>query len=478
MKIKSRSHSAKSGLVWSAVDRFGTQVLQLTVMLILAKKLGPEAYGLIGLVSILLALGQVFVDSGFSSALIRKIDRTESDYSTVFIFNGMTAIIYSGMLWLTAPLIADYFQRDELTNLISVLSLVVPINSIAIVQRIKLSVILDFKTQAKASISAALLGGAAGIIAAYFFGLGVWAIAIQILTAAVINSALLNILNPWLPVATFNSKSFRSLFGFSWKLLLSALIESIYSNLYPLVIGKSYNISQVGFYTQANQLSSVPAMTLTNVLQRVTYPVLSKIQNDILRFEKAYFDIIKLSSSVVFPVMTLVGILSPPFLTNYIGEKWAPAGLLITILSIGFMLYPLHAINLNLLQVKGRSDLFLKVELIKKTINTIVLLITLPYGILSICIGIAITSYTSLIVNLYYTSKLTSITKLHQLKAIFPIWMICSCFIITAVITQANKNLMQSIIIALFFLFIYSSYIYFYQKDIVVRIKYFLQKDS
>ncbi|WP_265524943.1 oligosaccharide flippase family protein, partial [Providencia rustigianii] len=218
-----------SGLKWSAIERLATQVVQLAVMLVLARMLGPQAFGLIGMLAVFIAVSQVFVDSGLSSALIRKLDRTEEDYSTAFYFNIVIALICYAILYFSAPYIADFYKQPELTSLTRVLSLVVIINALAIIQRTKLSINMDFKTQAKASLAAVIISSLIAFSMAYF-GFGVWSLVGQTLSYAAFNAFFLNILHRWLPILSFNTESFRQLFGFGSKLMLSGLIDSIYQN--------------------------------------------------------------------------------------------------------------------------------------------------------------------------------------------------------------------------------------------------------
>ena len=461
-----KTQSVKSGFVWSAIDRIFTQVVQLGIMLVLARRLGPEAFGLIGMLAVFIAISQVFVDSGFSSAIIRKTDRNESDYSTVFIFNGVIALICYGILWTAAPLISEFYDKPELTSLTRWLGLVVPINSLGIVQKVRLSILLNFKAQAKASITAASVSGVCAIFLAYFFDFGVWALVSQTLLLSIINVLILNLLNPWIPKAGFSVDSFKTLFNFGYKLLLSSLLESLYANIYPLIIGKWYDATKLGFYTQANQLSSVPAMTMTNIIQRVSYPLLSNIQGNVEELERKYLVIIRLSCLIVFPVMASLAIMATPLLTFLVGEQWRSAGILVSVLCAGYLLYPLHAINLNFLQVKGRSDLFLKLEIVKKIINTIILLISLPYGVTALCYGIAINSYFALLINSYYTGKLSSIGFKVQVKTIFPSWMLCFSFIMLLVFfNSASLTIMKNVTILLAFLFSYVTYLMIYHKE-------------
>lgn len=452
------SHNLKqkttSSLKWSAIERLTTQLVQLIVMLVLARILGPHAFGLIGMLAIFIAVSQVFVDSGLSSALIRKLDRSEIDYSTAFYFNIGIALVCYTLLYFCAPYIASFYQQPELTSLTRVLSSVVIINSFAIIQRTKLSIDMDFKTQAKASLIAVAISSLVALFLAYY-NFGVWSLVTQTLVYAIFNVIFLNILHRWLPRFNFSLESFRYLFCFGSKLMLSGLIDSIYQNIYQIVIGKKFNVLDVGYFTQANQLIKTPATTMTAIIQRVTYPILCSIQNDENRLNAAYLLTLRLSAVVIFPILFGIGTIADPLIPELLGIEWKPAALLASILATGLLLYPIHAINLNYLQVKGRSDLFLKLEIIKKVIITIMLMVTIPYGISAICIGIVIQSYIALFINTYYNGRIGNLSGIIQLKALLPIWLIaitaCSIawFLANLVVFSAWLTIAITVIIAI-----------------------------
>lgn len=440
------SHNLKqkttSSLKWSAIERLVTQFIQLIVMLVLARILGPQAFGLIGMLAVFIAVSQVFVDSGLSSALIRKLDRSELDYSTAFYFNIGIALVCYTLLYFCAPYIASFYNKPELTSLTRILALVVIINSFGIIQRTKLSIKMDFKTQAKASLIAVTISSLTAFCLAYY-NLGVWSLVAQTLVYATFNVIFLNMLHRWLPMLSFSSESFRLLFGFGLKLMLSGLIDSIYQNIYQIVIGKKFNVLDVGYFTQANQLIQTPATTMTAIIQRVTYPMLSSIQNDEQKLNSAYLLTLRLSAVVIFPILFGLGTIADPLIPQLLGPEWKSAALLASILAMGLLLYPIHAINLNYLQVKGRSDLFLKLEIIKKVIITIILIITIPYGINAICIGIVIQSYIALFINTYYNGRIGNLSGIIQLKALLPIWLmaIAACsiaWLITHLVTLST----------------------------------------
>lgn len=453
--------------MWSAIERFATQGIQLVVMLILASQLGPEAFGLVGLLAVFISIAQVFVDSGFSNALIRKLDRSESDFSTTFYFSIAVGFLCYGLIFVCAPYISIFFEQPLLTDIARVSGLSIIISSFAIVQRAKLTIIVDFKSQAKASLSSVLISSVVGLVGAYS-GFGVWSLVAQTLSAVFFNTLFLHIVLRWLPKERFCYSSFKELFGFGSKLLLSGLIERIYKNIYIIVIGKQFTVADVGQFTQADQLTSVPAMTMTAVIQRVTYPLLSNIQDDLKRLDAAYLLSLRLAAIVIFPLMFGLSAVAELLVNLLLGDIWAQAGYLAFILSFGLMLYPVHAINLNVLNVKGRSDLFLRLEIIKKVLITVVLFITVPHGIIAMCIGMVVQSYLSLAINAYYTGKLTSISMREQFVSLFPIWLVAgattwgSYFLVTLLDIDIAWLKMVSIVTIAIILYMCSIRLMFY----------------
>ena len=412
----------KKGLQWSALERFLTQGIQLAITLYLARLLGPTAFGLVGMLAVFIAIANVFVDSGFTSALIRKTDRTESDLVTAFYYNIAMAGLCYFALYISAPLVSDFYQQAELQTLLRILGLAVLINAFTLIPRVKLNVAMDFKTQAKISVLSVLISGPTAIILA-INGYGVWALVAQTLLNASCATFLFNLFVPWLPRGRITKHAFNYLIGYGSKLLLSGLLDVTYNNLYQIIIGKKFHPAVVGQFTQANQLASVPVTTLTGIIQRVTFPLFSQLQDEPDRMANAYRQTLTLSALVIFPLIVALGVIAKPLLTSLLGEQWQDAAALLSVLCLGYMLYPIHSINLNLLQVTGRSDLFLKLEVMKKIIGVTVLLLSIPYGVLAMCLGFTLTSYLALLLNTYYTAKLTHLSQWQQCKDILPIWL-------------------------------------------------------
>lgn len=406
-------------MFWSSVERFSVQGIQFLVMIIMARLLTPKDYGLVGMVAIFIAVAQSLVDSGFSQALIRKQNRTETDNSTVFYFNIVVGVLLYSILFAIAPWVADFYDSPELTALMRVVCLSVVFNSLVVVQRALLTVNIDFKTQAKASLTAAIVSGVIGIGMAYF-GFSYWAIVAQQLVNLGLNTLLLWIFAHWRPRWTYSWSSFRELFTFGSKLMVSGLLDVIYRNMYLLVIGKVFTASSLGHYTRAHQFAEFPSSNLTGIIQRVTYPVLCQIQNDDERLALIYRRFLRVSAFFIFPLLVGLSAVAEPFILLLLKEQWLFASTLLQIICFGMMWYPIHAINLNLLQVKGRSDLFLKLEVIKKIMAVIILCITVPMGLVAMCVGQIFSSIICLIINTHYTGKLIQVGFLRQMRDLLP----------------------------------------------------------
>lgn len=409
-----------NGILWSSIERFSVQGVQLLVMLVMARLLSPEEFGLIGMLAIFIAISQSFIDSGFANALIRKLDRTEVDYSTVFYFNIVVGLICYLILFFAAPFIANFYEQPILVPLTRVLAVNLIVNSLTVVQRAKFTAEVDFKTQAKASFVAVIVSGIIGIWMAYR-GYGVWSLAVQQVVNAGISMIALWFMAHWRPKWAYSWQSFRELFSFGSKLLLSGLIDTTYRNLYLIVIGKVFTPTDLGYFTQAQKLSEFPSSNLTGVLQRVTYPILSNIQDEDERLRLVYRQYLKLSAFVIFPLMIGLASLAEPAIKLILGEKWLPAVPLLQLLCLSMMWYPIHSINLNLLQVKGRSDLFLRLEIIKKVIGVTVMALTIPHGIATMCAAEIVTSIVCLGINTFYTGKLINVGFLRQMGDLLPI---------------------------------------------------------
>ena len=397
------------------MERFSVQGVQFLVMLVIARILSPKDFGLVGMLAIFIAVAQSLIDSGFSQALIRKQDRTEIDNSTVFYFNIVVSVLLYALFYAIAPWVACFYEEPQLCRLMRVLCLVVIVNSFAVVQRAIYTASINFRTQAKASFTAALLSGVVGIYMA-MNGYGVWTLVWQQLLNAGLNTLLLWIWSSWYPCLQYSWQSFRELFAFGSKLMASGLLDTLYINMYSLVIGKVFTAASLGQYTQAKHFTQLPSSNITGILQRVTYPVLCTLQNDDEKLRNDYRHLLRLSAFIIFPLMCGLAGVAYPLVELILGEKWRFAATLIIPLCFSGMWYPIHAINLNLLQVKGRSDLFLRLEIIKKVIGVSVLACSIPFGLLFMCYSGIVTSLIALVINTYYTGKLIQVGFIMQMK--------------------------------------------------------------
>lgn len=411
------------GLIWSSIERFSVQGVQFVLGVILARILFPSDYGLIGMIAVFLSISQSLIDSGFSQALIQKKNTTEKDYNTVFYFNILTAILVYGILFFLAKPIAVFYGEPILENLTKVVGLNIIFSSFSIVQIAKLSKNLNFKLQTKASLTSVILSGGIGIYMAYK-GWGVWALVIQGLLKSGINTLLLFVFTNWRPKLMFSKKSFNSLFSFGSKLLFSGLLNAIFNNIYLIIIGKFYNVKELGYYTRANQFQQLPSETITVILQRVTFPVLSSIQNQHQKLEHYYKKFIRFAAFIIFPLMIGLAVTASPLIIVILTDKWINAVPFLQLLCFVGILYPIHAINLNVLKVKGRSDLFLKLEIYKKLLIAITVLITFSFGVKALIIGQIVCSIISLYLNTYYSKKLIDYSFFNQIKDLIPVLLV------------------------------------------------------
>lgn len=420
MEKESLKKKTVNGVIWSAIDRFSTQGIQFVFSILIARLLMPSDYGVIAMLGIFLAVSNTFVDSGFGAALVQKANRTETDFSTVFYFNIVVAIIFYALLWLASPYIASFYNIPMLKDVTRVVALTLIFSALGGIQSAQLSIAINFKTRAIISLISALSTGCLGLYLAYS-GYGAWALVFQMVFSSLLNTILLWCFVRWMPSLVFSWQSFRQLFSFGSKLLASALLDTIYNNVYTLVIGKVYSSSSLGLYSRASGLAQYPSSNITGVLQSVTFPVLCSIQNDEERLADAYKRFIRMSAFVVFPLMIGLASVAEPFIRVVLTDKWEGAIYLLQIVCFSMMWYPIHAINLNILQVKGRSDYFLKLEIIKKIQGVCILCITVPISIVAMCYGSIASSLLSLVWNTYYTKRLIGYGFLSQIKDLLPI---------------------------------------------------------
>ncbi len=409
-----------SGLFWSAIERFGQQGIQFIITIIIARILTPADYGLIGMLAIFIAVAQAFVDSGFGSALIQKQDATQTDYSTIFYFNIFMSCICFIILYFSAPLIAAFYNQPILTPITKVMALNIIINSFGLIQNTILTKNINFKTLTKVSLSSIFVSGAIGILLACK-GFGVWALVLQAISSNIIRTVSLWFYNKWRPVLAFSFNSLKTLFSYGSKLLASGLLAQIFDNIYKLVIGKQYNANDLGFYSQAKGLQQLPVSNSLTILERVTFPIYSTIQKDTNRLKNAYRKTVKGIIFFNFPLMIGLAILSPQLIRVLLTDKWLPAVPYLQLFCLGAgMIYALSAVNLNILKVRGRTDIFFYLEVAKKFVIVIAIIFTIKLGVMKMVIGELIASYICFFLNIIYSGRVIKYTVKEQLLDIFP----------------------------------------------------------
>ena len=395
---------AVHGAIWVFAEQFGSQLIGFVLNLILARILMPADFGTIALFGIVMSIGNVLVQGGMSSSLIRNAQNDERDYSTVFWFNIASAILIYLVIYLIAPLFARFYEVEILTSLIRVFSLILIIDSFAMVQGAKFVKELDFKKNFKIQLPSLLIGGACGV---YFAmnGYGVWSLVYYSLIQNSIFMIQHWLYSSWRPSFAFDMQKFKYHFGFGVNMTLSALLEVIFSNLYSIIIGKKYSTEDLGYYNRADSLKQLPISNIATTLNKVTFPLFAKIGNDDERLRHSYRELQMLVMFVIAPLVGIMIVAAEPLIRFLYTDKWLPAVPYFKILCIAGLLYPIHAYNLNILQIKGRSDLFLRLEVIKKIIIVVVIAVCLNFGIIALVWGQVFISILSLFVNTYYTGR-------------------------------------------------------------------------
>ena len=413
------------GLFWSFADLMANHGMQFLIQIILARLLLPEHFGMIGMIIIFIAVSDAFVDSGFTQALIRDQKTTQEDYSTVFYFNLFISFLMYILLFLLAPIISDFYAEPQLIEIIRVLSISFIIKALGIVQKVILMKKVDFKTLTKVSVISVIFSSTVTLTMA-FLGFGVWSIVINMLSFNFFQTIYLWIFNKWLPSLTFKMQSFNKFYKFGYKLLLSGLIDTFYTNVYFIIIGRLFPTNYLGYYTNAVKVRDLASMSIAATLQRVTYPILSSIQDDEERLKFGFKSIIKTAAFINFPLMIGLSAIAESLFIVLLGEKWIPSVIYFQLLCFAGMLYPLHAINLNILQVKGRSDLFLLLEVVKKAVLTILIVLSLLFGlgILGLIWAAIINSFVSLLINATFSAKEVDYSTREQLKDLLPVFIL------------------------------------------------------
>ena len=423
---------AISGVFWTSIQQFITQGIGFVVSIILARLLLPAEFGLIAMIGIFMGIGASLMDAGLGSSLIRTDNPTQEDYSTVFFFNLAGSVIMYVLLYVVAPYIADFYKQDILTGIIRWYGVIFIINAFAMVQRTRLTKLLDFKTQMLVAVPSMVLGGAIGVLMAYY-GYGVWSLVVMAITQSFVSTLQLWFYAKWKPAWVFNKEKFKYHFNYGYKLTLSGILDTVFVNAYTIIIGKFFAPAQVGFFNRADSLKQLPVSNVSAILNKVTFPLFAEIKNDDVRLKSVYKKIMQLVLFLIAPLLLILAALAEPLFRFLFTEKWLPAVPYFQILCWNGILYPIHSYNLNILTVKGRSDLFLKLEIIKKIMVVLVLLVSFQFGIYGLLYGAVFTSVLAFFINTHYSGKFINYKAWEQIKDILPLIFIAFIVVLNCI---------------------------------------------
>lgn len=405
---------AFSGMIWSSLQQFGNQGIRFGVSIILARLLLPEEFGLIGMIGIFMAIGTELIASGLTSSLIRTDGPDQRDYSTVFFYNLGGSIILYILLFLTAPLIADFFKQPQLVSITRLYSTTFIISGFSAVQLAKIRKEMNFKLETASSLVSTVCSAAVGVLMAYH-GYGVMSLVWMSIVGALISTIMLWFSSKWVPSFVFDKKKFAYHYQFGYRMAIAGVINALFNNIYTLIIGKLFSPVQLGYYTRADTLKQFPVSNISSVLNKVTFPIFAEIKNDNERLKKVYKEMMQIVIFMIAPMLVFLGVIADPLFRFLFTDKWLPAAPYFQILCVNGILYPLHSYNLNILLVKGRSDLLLKLEMAKKVILCVVIVVAVPFGIYGLLWGQVIYSVLCFFINSFFSGKMIGYSAQKQL---------------------------------------------------------------
>jgi O-antigen/teichoic acid export membrane protein len=408
-----------SSLLWKMMERGGTQGVQFTVQIILARILVPDDYGLISLMAIFITIANVFIQSGFSTALIQKKDTDDMDFSSVFYLSLFAAVIFYIVLFSTAPYIAAFYGIEQITPVLRVLALTLLLGAVNSIQNAVVAKKMQFRKLFFSSLGSISVSGISGIVLAYA-GLGVWALVAQQIINQLLITIILWFTVDWRPKLLFCPQRVKGLFSYGWKLLVSSLIDTLYMNLRSLVVGKIYNPEMLGFYNRGDQFPSIIVLNINGSIQSVMLPALASQQDNRQRIKEMVRRSIVTSSFILFPIMAGLAVAAEPLVKLLLTDKWLPCVPFLQIFCACYALWPIHTANLQAINALGRSDIFLKLEIIKKILGLLILGLTVFYGVYAIAVGLLVSGVISMFINAYPNLKLLNYSCREQLKDIMP----------------------------------------------------------
>lgn len=432
-----------SGLIWNYVERFSKEGVSLLISIVLANLLLPEQFGAIALLNVFISLSNVLIVTGFNTALIQKKEIDKTDSSSVFYCSFAISILMYLILFASAPFIATYYKMPELCNVLRVISVVLPIGSYNSIQVALVTRELKFKLIFISSIIAVVFSGTAGVVAAYL-GLGIWALAVQTISSTLVSCIVLRIAYNWKPAMAFSISKLKVLISFGWKIAVSSLVDTLYNDVFSLVIGKKYSASDLAFYNRGQQFPHLLSKNVTSSISTVMLPVYSQLQDDKAAVKVAVRKSISVCSFVMFPLIFGLLACSKPLIMLLYSPKWAESIPYMELFCIAFLFYPINMANTQALNGMGRSDIFLRINIIKKCLGLIALIISVPFGVKAIAIGYAATAFLNLIINIFPNKKLLNYGIIEQVKDIFSSLVLgaAMCVVCLLLVNFINNNLL------------------------------------
>lgn len=406
-------------MLWLSIERYSNQIVAFALQIFIARILLPSDYGYVAMVTVFTGLASIFIDSGFSQALIRKTDKTNEDCSTVFYFNVGVAALFYLILFVSAPAIADFYNEPLLIPITRMVSISLVLNATTSVHYVMMASRLDFKPYTIASFSATATSGVIGIIMAYN-GFGLWTIVWQSVIRAVVYAVLIWLISSWRPLWHFSKESFKSLFSFGGKLLICAIVDNIYGNLYNIIIGKAYNHEALGLYTRAKGYADLPVNSTVGVIQNAIFPAMCAVKNDNERLTYVFRTYLKLSAYIIFPIMGGLAILAEPLVVFMITDKWIAIVPMMQILCVSFMWNPVHTINLNVFRVNASGNAVLFEDILIKLSGVIAIIISSRFGLIGLCLGTVAYSLAVVVICSCFTRTTINISLWGQLWDILP----------------------------------------------------------
>lgn len=410
------------GMFWSFILQFFNQLITFSIQLVLIRFISPADFGLIGMLVVFIGIATALIDGGMTSSLIRNNQVDNRDYSTIFFYNLFFSVIIYIVFFNLAPIIGKFYNQPVLVKIARVYGLIFIFSSFGAVQNIMLVKKMEFKKQAIITLPPIILGGALGVLLAVK-NYGVWSIVYSMLATSFLTSFLLFFLSDWKPSLLFDRDKLKFHFLYGYKISVSSALDNLFTNIYPILIGRLYNPTAVGYYTRANSLMMLPVGNLSIVLNRVVFPLFSKVQNDVVVLKRLYKKIMQIIFYVLAPTTALMILLSNEIVLVLFTVAWIQIVPIFQILCFVGLIYPLHLYSLMIIQVKGRSALYLKLEIVKKIIIVLSLFVSVKFGFLGILIGSVLASIITLPINTYYAGEFINYRMFEQLKDLFPIFI-------------------------------------------------------